>query len=215
VIVGRVRCPFAILVALAVCAGVPPTGAGTPALADSDPHAQHRQDSGSTVRRSTGAYQVPDVTLVREDGRPMNMRAVLDEGGPVLVGFIFTTCTAICPVTSATFRRFQDELGPTEPLRIASISIDPEQDTPARLREYAHKFGAGPNWHHYTGSQAGSVAMQRAFDAYRGDKMDHTAVAFLRAAPGKPWVRIDGFASAEQLVAEYRAITAPDALALR
>jgi protein SCO1/2 len=67
-----------------------------------------------------------------------------------------------CPVTSATFRQFQDKLGPMEPLRIASISIEPEQDTPARLRESAHKFGAGPNWYHYTGSQAGSVAMQRA-----------------------------------------------------
>jgi protein SCO1 len=143
------------------------------------------------------------------------MRSELDDGRPILLGFIFTTCTAICPVTSATFRQFQDKLGPSEAVHIVSISIDPEQDTPQRLREYARKFGAGPNWHHYTGTVSASVAMQRAFDAYRGDKMDHAAVAFLRAAPGKPWVRIDGFASADQLTAEYRAITGSGALASR
>jgi protein SCO1/2 len=210
VIVGVMRWPAVVLAAAAI-------GAGAPAMsAEVDPHALHHvQDSGATVRRSTGAYQIPDVTLIREDGRKVNMRSYLDEEGPVLVGFIFTTCAAICPLTSATFQRFQDKLGPKEPLRIASISIDPEQDTPARLRQYAHKFGAGPNWHHYTGSQADSIAMQRAFDAHRGDKMEHTAVAFLRAAPGKPWTRIDGFVSADDLVAEYRSITAPGALAIR
>ncbi|MEX3930193.1 hypothetical protein AB4Y36_40565, partial [Paraburkholderia sp. BR10936] len=39
------------------------------------------------------------------------------------------------------------------------------------------------------------MAAQRAFNVYRGDKMNHTPVAFLRAAPGKPWLRIDGFAT--------------------
>ena len=39
-----------------------------------------------------------------------------------------------------------------------SISIDPEQDTPVRLREYAHKYHAGPGWQHYTGTLAASRA---------------------------------------------------------
>ena len=208
---GPTGWPVAVLIAMVI-------GAGSPALAEPDaaPYAHQRgQESGATVRRSTAMYEVPDITLVREDGRKVNIRAVLGEGGPVLVGFMFTTCTAICPLTSATFQQVQNRLGPKESLRIVSISIDPEQDSPARLREYARQFGAGPNWHHYTGSQSDSVAMQRAFDAYRGDKMEHTSVAFLRAAPGKPWVRIDGFASAGQLISEYRAMTGPGALAFR
>lgn len=184
--------------------------------AQSDALLQQRlQPSGAAVRRSISDYETPDITLVREDGRKVNMRSFLDEPGPVLVGFIFTTCAAICPLTSATFRQFQDRLGAAEAVRIASISIDPEQDTPARLRNYARKFGAGSNWHYYTGSETGSVAMQRAFGVDRGDKMDHTAVAFLRAAPGSPWVRFDGFVSAAGLLAEYRAMIASTALASR
>lgn len=88
-----------------------------------------------------------------------------------------------------------------------SISIDPEFDTPARLRDYAARFGAGPEWQHYTGTLVASQKSQRAFDVYRGNKMEHVAVTLLRSKPGMPWVRIDGFATADQLLAELPVIT--------
>jgi protein SCO1/2 len=53
-----------------------------------------------------------------------------------------------------------------------------------------------------------SVEVQRAFAAYRGDKMNHTPVTFLRAAPGQRWVRVDGFATADELAGELRALVA-------
>jgi protein SCO1/2 len=46
------------------------------------------------------------------------------------------------------------------------------------------------------------VTVQKAFNAYLGDKMSHTPLTLMRAAPGKPWVRLDGFARAEDLLAE-------------
>jgi protein SCO1/2 len=55
-----------------------------------------------------------------------------------------------------------------------------------------------------TGSSEASVAVQRAFDVYRGDKMSHDPVTLIRAAPGKPWVRLEGFAAANDLIREYR-----------
>jgi protein SCO1/2 len=93
-------------------------------------------------------------------------------------------------------------------VHLVSISIDPEQDTPERLSEYARRFHAGPEWRFYTGTTQASVAVQRAFEAYRGDKMDHTPATFLRAAPGRPWVRIDGFASSEELAREFHELVA-------
>ena len=53
-----------------------------------------------------------------------------------------------------------------------------------------------------------SVAVQRAFDVYRGDKMSHTAVTLMRAAPGKPWLRIEGFVTPDDLVRDYRSLLA-------
>ena len=80
--------------------------------------------------------------------------------------------------------------------------------TPAALKAYAGKYGAGPQWQMLTGSLDDSIAVQRAFDVYRGDKMNHQPATFLRAGPGQPWVRLDGFASAADILREYRRIAA-------
>jgi protein SCO1/2 len=165
--------------------------------------------AAATVSRSTVTYETPAVTLVREDGKRVSLPRELDDGRPVLLNFIFTTCSSICPLTSRTLEEFQRKLG-SEAARVhlMSISIDPEQDTPARLTEYAHKFHAGREWQYYTGTLAASIAAQRAFDVYRGEKMSHTPVTLMRAAPGKPWLRIEGFATPDELVDDYRKLLA-------
>jgi protein SCO1/2 len=158
--------------------------------------------------RTTADYEVPKVALVRDDGQRVSLPAEIDDGRPVVLNFIFTSCTSICPVMSSVLAGLQTRLGPESPVHIVSISIDPEQDTPARLAEYARKFHAGPGWQHYTGTVEASVSVQRAFQAYRGDKMSHTSVTFLRAFPGRPWVRIDGYPSSEELAREFRQLVA-------
>jgi protein SCO1/2 len=110
---------------------------------------------------------------------------------------------------SSTFAQLERRLGPDAgKVHLMSISIDPEHDTPARLTEYARKFRAGPEWQHYTGTLEASIATQRAFDVYRGGKMSHSLVTLMRAAPGKPWVRLDGWVQADDLLREYRALVA-------
>ncbi len=165
--------------------------------------------AGAAISRSTVAYQTPAVTLVREDGKSVSLSHELDDGRPVLLNFIFTTCSSICPLVSQTFAEFQRKLGSeADTVHLMSISIDPEEDTPSRLAEYARKFHAGPEWQHYTGTLAASLAAQRAFDVYRGEKMNHTPVTLMRAAPGKPWLRIEGFVTPDELVHDYRNLLA-------
>ncbi|AIO66581.1 SCO family protein [Burkholderia oklahomensis] len=188
---------------------------GHPASAQEDMHAHHHMTMPNMktdgMKTSTAAYTVPAVTLVRDDGKTVALKDELDDGRPVVLTFIYTTCTSICPVISQTLSQLKHELGADrDKVHIMSISIDPENDTPARLREYAAKFGAGPEWQHYTGTVAASVAAQKAFNVYRQDKMDHNPVLLLRAAPGKPWLRIDGFATADDLLHLYQSVLAFD-----
>jgi len=165
----------------------------------------HAKLSGnSDVRRSLAEYLIPDVMMVREDGKSVNLAAELNDGRPVVLNFVYTSCTTICPMSSQVFEQFQDDLGSGEAVHLMSISIDPEQDTPARLREYAGRFHALKGWDHYSGTLAASLAVQKAFNAFRGDKMSHIPLTLTRAAPGKPWVRFDGFARADDLVAERK-----------
>jgi protein SCO1/2 len=169
-------------------------------------HAHHHHAAvPEGVKRSESAYKIPALTLVRQDGVKVAFPQELDDGRPVVLDFIYTSCAAVCPVTSQVFSELQQKLGKDrEKVRMVSISIDPEYDTPARLTEYAKRFGAQAQWQHYTGTSQSSIAFQKAFDVYRGDKMNHSPVTFLRAAPGKPWVRLDGFATPDALVREYR-----------
>ncbi len=175
--------------------------------AEAKAHAAHHVVMGDNpLKRSIVEFRIPDVRLVRDDGKALNLADALGDSNAVFVDFIYTTCTAICPVTSATFAALQDKLGrDRDKVRLLSISIDPEEDTPRRLTEFRHKYGAGPQWRHYTGTVEASVATQLAFGVYTGDKMGHTPVTLFRAAAGQRWVRLEGFATPDELLAEYRA----------
>jgi len=176
-----------------------------------DMHGMQMDDEpeGSRPVRSTREYAVPDVRLVRQDGKAVSLRQEMDDGRPVVLNFIYTTCTDICPLMSSVLEQFQRRLGAEAgKVHLMSISIDPEQDTPARLAEYARRFHAGPGWQHYTGTLDASIAAQRAFGVYLGTKSAHSVVTLVRAAPGKPWLRIDGIVKPDELVHDYRDLIA-------
>jgi protein SCO1/2 len=178
-------------------------GLALPAWAhDAHDHSQHKLSVPGT-KRMVADYRVPEISLQRDDGRIVSLKSEIEDGRPVVLAFVYTSCTTVCPVTSAVLGELQSKLGSArERVHLMSISIDPEHDTPSRLREYAQRFAAGPDWQHYTGTVAASRSAQRAFDVYRGDKMSHTPVVLVRPLPGARWVRIDGFATAGELMAE-------------
>ena len=169
----------------------------------------HQPPSNKLLKVSSASYEIPSIWLVRDDGRKVYLPQEINDGRPTVLNFIYTTCPGVCPLMSQVFSRFQSRLGAhrTE-VHMVSISIDPEQDTPARLHEYARQFAAGSQWQHYTGTVAASIAAQTAFNTYNGDKMMHDPLTLMRAAPGQPWVRVEGFATAEDLLLQYRKLTA-------
>jgi protein SCO1 len=179
-----------------------------------DPHAAHNQEAATeeaahsqdalpAVTRSLVNYPMPAISLVRDDGKNVTLIDELNDGRPVVLNFIYTTCTGICPLASHIFSQLQHRLGAErDQVHLVSISVDPEEDTPTRLRAYAQQYAAGPTWQHYTGTVAASIAAQRAFDVYKGDKMGHTPVTLVRTAPDGPWVRFDGFATADMVLKE-------------
>ena len=180
------------------------TAAGT--QQEHDPHAHHKMMMKQTgYKSSVHSYTIPELVLIDMHSNKVSLPEALGNEGPVILNFIFTTCTTICPVLSATFSHVQRELGSeAKNIRMISITIDPEQDTPERLKEYADRFNAGPGWQFLTGSIDDIIDTQKAFDAYRGDKMNHIPLTFLRSTTDGPWVRLEGFTSAEEVVAEYR-----------
>jgi protein SCO1/2 len=167
-----------------------------------DEHAHHRAEAAS-VRVVRASYRLPDVELRDEEGRSVRLRELLTADQPLAVNFIYTSCTSICPVMTATFLQMQKELAtaPKQP-HFISISVDPDFDSAAILKAYAQRYGA--RWTFLTGSGADVNGVLRAFDAYRGNKVNHVALTLLRAANSEEWTRVEGLASAEQLVALWK-----------
>jgi len=168
-------------------------------------HQHHHMENEDVVQITNATYSIPDVYLTRMDGKRIKFLSLVSDE-PVILNFIFTTCSAICPTLTATFSQVQEKLD-AEHLSVPqiSISIDPEEDTPGSLRRYARKYSAGPNWNFFTGDKVSIISLQKAFNAYRGNKMNHIPLTFIKTDSNQ-WVRIDGFASASDIIKQYKKI---------
>ncbi len=97
---------------------------------------------------------VPAFTLVNQEGEPFGSADLA--GRPYIASFFFTRCRSICPalVHSLQLLQARMEREGVEGVRIVTFSVDPEYDTPERLREYTAAVGADPErWVFLTGSR--------------------------------------------------------------
>jgi protein SCO1/2 len=172
-----------------------------------DKHAAHRAAMQETrYSATTESYSIPDVELLDQMGTPVSLRMLLETDRPVALNFIFTTCTTICPVMTATFAQMRRELGDAgKELRMVSISIDPEYDRPDKLKTYSEQFRASANWYFLTGDSADILQVLRSFDSYAGSKMNHRPATLLKSPDSRSWTRIDGLASGTALANEVTA----------
>ena len=99
--------------------------------------------------------QVPAFELVDHNGNPFSFNDL--EGDIWVANFIFTRCPSICPLLTRGMLHLQqlyDDYG-IEEIRLVSISVDPDNDTPEVLREYAAEYGADlERWTFLTGTEA-------------------------------------------------------------
>jgi protein SCO1/2 len=174
------------------------------ALAE-DVGSHEQQKILSEIKKSELKLTLPNIQMIRQDGKKVQFSDEINDGRVVVVSFIYTSCSAICPMISQTIYKLQTKLGADiGKVHLVSISIDPEHDTPKQLAAYAEKVHAGKYWQHYTGTEEASITIQKAMGVYRGDKMSHAPVTFLKGGKGDVWVRVDGFATADDLLSEYK-----------
>jgi protein SCO1 len=101
-------------------------------------------------------FPSPQFELTDQTGRPFSSSHLT--GKVVVVNFVFTTCTDICPLLTATMAQVRDQLRQAKLLGdkavIVSFSVDPEHDTPEALATYGERFGAVPTeWRFLTGQR--------------------------------------------------------------
>ena len=164
-----------------------PTPSPTPTAAPADPKPENY---------SFSSMQIPNVRVLDQNGRALDFYSDLVKGQNVAINFIFTTCTTVCPVLTATFRRVQTELEKSQSnVKLISVSVDPTVDTPERLRDFAEKFKAGPGWTFVTGDKIEIDSLLQRLGAGVGNKNDHTSMVLIGNDPSDVWTRTYGLSS--------------------
>ncbi|HEV3410504.1 MAG TPA: SCO family protein [Chthoniobacterales bacterium] len=102
------------------------------------------------AQRSLGQYgTVPEFRLTNQDGQPFGSAEL--KGKVWISAFIFTNCPGPCPIISSRMAEMQKPLEKTD-VHLVSFSVDPENDTPEVLRDYAARLRADTQrWTFLTG----------------------------------------------------------------
>ena len=152
--------------------------------------------AGATTRR------IPDTRVLDQDGRELKFYTDLVRGKTVAVNFIFTTCTTICPPLGATFRRVQQELGERagRDVHLISVSVDPANDTPERLKAWGAKFKAAPGWTFVTGAKPDIDELLRALAASTARPEDHSPTILIINDQKNIFTRTYGLARPSQII---------------
>ncbi len=142
-----------------------------------------------------GANFFPNTELTTQDGKKVKFYDDLVRGKIVVIDLIYTHCVDSCPLETARLAQVQKILGDAvgKDIFFYSISIDPNQDTPAVLKEYAKKYHAGPGWLFLTGKKEEIDQLSKKIGLYTepdpNDRDGHTPSVLIGNEPTGQWMR--------------------------
>ena len=166
-------------------------------------------ETSSEVSEGQGPVITSEFELVDQDGRTVRGEDL--RGKLQLVFFGFTTCPDICPTTLTKITAALEELGAdADALRPVLMTVDPERDTPAVLKEYLTAFD--PRIIGLTGTPEQVAAALRSFRVYASKReleggdytMDHSTFIYLMDRNGDYFAHFSASGSEDELVAGIR-----------
>ncbi len=143
-----------------------------------------------------------DVELLDQNGKTVRFYSDVLKGKTVVVNAFFTTCTSVCPPMNRNMEKIQQVLGDRvgRDVFLVSITVDPAVDTPARLKDYAQKFHAGPGWMFLTGKKENLDQALYKLGQYVENKEDHKTIFIIGNEPTGLWKKAFGMANVGELV---------------
>ncbi len=132
-----------------------------------------------------------DFTLLDTEGWPVRLSGL--RGHVVLVSFIYTRCTAACPLLTAQMARLQERLargGGAGSVRLLTVTVDPARDSADALRVYAERFRAdSARWRFLRGEPEQLAPMLAAYDEWTrslpNGEINHPARLYLIDREGR------------------------------
>jgi len=172
---------------------------------DEDPHAKHRammQEKASEPAAEFADIDLRDELLLTQDGD--EVRFVNDVVGDniVVMDFVYTTCTTVCPVLTALFTQVQTQLGDDlgNEVVMISMTVDAARDTPERLKAYANQHRVKEGWTWLTGPKSTMDDVLTGLGAYSASFEDHPAMVIVGDGRTGEWKRMFGFPNPDRIM---------------
>ena len=168
-----------------------------------EPASLPKTDEGAAAAKKSPAEKYfSDVELIDQDGHKLKFYTDVLKNKVVAINTFFTTCTSICPPMNRNFEKMQDALGDRlgKDVFLVSISVDPQTDTPTRLKEYGKRFHAKPGWLFLTGKKENVDWALYKLGQYVESKDEHTSIFIIGNEPKGLWKKAMGLAKAEELI---------------
>jgi len=170
-------------------------------------HAAHAARAAAAAKAEARApadasVTLEEIALVDQHGEARRFRSEVVGDRILVMDFIFTTCTTICPLLSSRMARLQERLGERlgRDVYLVSVSVDPGRDTPRKLLAYAKRWKARPGWTFLTGPKPEVDAVLKGLGAYTASFADHPPMFLVGDGKAEKWVRLNGFPDADQLL---------------
>jgi protein SCO1 len=165
------------------------------------PH-DHSHMMKASEKSSPARNYFTDVELLNQDGQKVRFYTDVLQGKTVIVNAFFTTCTSVCPPMNRNMEKIQEVFGDRvgRDVFLVSITVDPEVDTPARLKDYAQKFHAKPGWVFLTGKKENLDWALYKLGQYVETKDDHKTIFIIGNEPTGLWKKAFGMANVNELV---------------
>ncbi len=181
---------------------------------DHSAHQHHEQhQSAAPVKPEMAQVDLVSEVLQSQYGQPVNLTDDIGKHRILVMNFVYTTCTTVCPVTSAVFEQLQAQLQAQESLgsevMLVSVTVDPVRDTPQKLKDYAGRFHAGKDWLWLTGEKRRVDRVLEGLGAYTPDFRDHPAMVLVGEPSSNRWMRFFGFPSPEKILATIEDLKMP------
>ncbi len=178
--------------------------------AASDHHAHHRAMMAEKAKEGNVHVQIHDEVLRDQDGREVRFKRDILDDRVVVMDFVYTTCTTVCPVLTALMKKLQDRLGERlgKDVFLVSVTVDPVHDTPSKLKAYASRHGAKAGWIWLTGEKHRVDKVLKGLGAYSADYTQHPAMVLVGDAGSGTWKRFYGFPSIDQIEKAVEALLA-------
>ena len=166
------------------------------------------RDGKAAQERPWGESYIPNLTVMTQRGKPVKFYDDLVKGKIVIISFIYTSCTDICPLTTARLAQLEEKLGDMVGREIffISMTVDPERDTPERLKEYAERFGAGPGWSFVTGKPVDIRAINYKFGDRSAVLSEHRNEVVIGNDTTGEWQKDSVFSDIDRLAMTVRSL---------